>query len=109
MISQDEFNRFVHAYNEGYVGLLTRASLSDYHGLLASFIRLKDLLDLIGVIQDTLKYAYQVLPYPFLFRDNEPFLRSLGFNAAQVRNIFDFLKHVQTTEGKSFEACLVKT
>ena len=106
MTSQDEFNRFVHQYNEAYVELLTRASLSEYDGLLSSFLPLKDLLELIRVMHDTLKYTYEVLPYPFPFRDNEPFLRALAFNEGQIRNIFEFLNHVQTTEGKSFEACL---
>jgi hypothetical protein len=109
MTSQKEFNRYVEEYNQAYIALLTRASLSDYHGLLSSFIPLKDLLDLIRVMHDTLKYAYQVLPYPFPFRDNEPFLRSLAFNEGQIRNIFEFLNHVQTTQGKSFEACLVQS
>jgi hypothetical protein len=77
MTSQNEFNRYVEEYNQAYIALLTRASLGDYHRLLSSFIPLKDLLDLIRVMHDTLKYAYQVLPYPFPFRDNEPFLRSL--------------------------------
>jgi hypothetical protein len=108
MTSQEEFNRFVNEYNEAYVGLLTRASLSDYHRLLSSFIPLNDLLGLIRVMHDTLKYTYQVLPYPFPFRDNEPFLRALGFSKRQIRNIFEFLNHVQTTQGQSFEACLVR-
>jgi hypothetical protein len=104
MTSQKEFNRYVEEYNQAYIALLTRASLSDYHGLLSSFIPLKDLLDLIRVMHDTLKYAYQVLPYPFPFRDNERLLRVLGFSKRQIRNIFEFLNHVQTTQGESFEA-----
>jgi len=106
MTSQKEFNRYVREYNEGYLALLTRASLGDYHGLLLSFIPLKDLLDLIRVMPDTLKYTYKVLPYPFSFRDNAPFLRSLAFNEGQIRNIFEFLNQVQTAQGRSFEAML---
>jgi hypothetical protein len=107
-MTQKEFNRFVHEYNEAYVELLTRASASDYHGLLSSFIPLEDLLGMIRVMHDTLKYTYQVLPYPFPFRDNERFLRVLGFSKSQIRNIFEFLNHVQTTQGESFETCLVR-
>jgi hypothetical protein len=107
-MTQKEFNRFVHEYNEAYVELLTRASVGDYHGLLSSFIPLNDLLGLIRVMQDTWKYTYQVLPYPFPFRDNERFLRVLGFSKRQIRNIFAFLNYVQTKQGESFEACLVR-
>jgi hypothetical protein len=64
MTSQKEFNRYVEEYNQAYIALLTRASLGDYHGLLPSFIPLKDLLDLIRVMHDTLKYTLSSAALP---------------------------------------------
>ena len=107
MISQERFNRFVSEYNRDYIQLLTRASRHDYDGLLFSFISLKDQREAIQAMHDTEKYTYQVVPHPFPFRNNE-LLRELAFDHDQVRNIFGFLDHVQTTQGKPFEDCLAE-
>lgn len=106
MISQEEFVKFVHDYNEDYLLVLTRASRRHYSCLITSFMVLKDFYNMINVMFDSGQYKYQTLPYPFSFRADEVLLRQLGFNDEAIENIFGFLVFVKETQGMEFEDCL---
>jgi hypothetical protein len=103
MLQQDEFDRFVESYNGDYFNLLTRASRGDYTCLISSFTVLKDLHDVIFKLHDTLELDFRVVPYPLTFRGSDELLASLGFDADEVVNIYEFLEFVQQTQGKAFE------
>ena len=106
MIPQEDFDRFVKDYNEDYLLLLRRASERHYECLVSSFIVLKDLYNIIQVMFDTGHYHYEALPYPYTFRADEMLLSQLGFDAAEIKNIFGFLDYVKQSQGVEFEECL---
>lgn len=106
MVSQEDFEGFVKDYNEDYILLLTRASKCHYECLISSFMVLKDLYNVIQVMFDTGHYIYNVMPYPYSFRADDVLLRQLGFNDAEIGNIFGFLHYVKESQGIEFEACV---
>jgi hypothetical protein len=106
MISQEDFDKFVRSYNTDYLYLLTRAGSGSYDCLITSFSVLKDLYDVINKLHDSTHLEFRLVPYPLTFRGSDPFLAGLGFDEAQIKNIYGFLEHVRQTQGKEFEQCL---
>lgn len=106
MFTQDDFDRVVKNYNDDYRYLLIRASQGSYECLISSFMVLKDLYKIIVKFQDSGKYLFRILPYPLSFRTNDNLLRTIGFDAEGIRNIYGFLEFVKETQGKEFEECL---
>jgi len=106
MISQEDFDKFVRSYNTDYLYLLTRAGSGSYDCLITSFSVLKDLYEVINKLHDSTHLEFRLVPYPLTFRGSDPFLAGLGFDEAQIKNIYGFLEHVRQTQGKEFEQCL---
>ena len=103
MLQQNEFDRFVESYNADYLYLLARASRGEYNCLISSFTVLKDLHDVILKLHDTLELNFRVVPYPLTFRGSDDLLKSFGFDAGEIANIYEFLRFVQQVHGKEFE------
>ena len=106
MFTQDDFDRLITNYNEDYSYLLIRASQGSYDCLISSFMMLKDLYDVIVKFQDSGGYTFRILPYPLSFRANEDLLKTMGFDAEEIKHIFGFLDFVKQTQGQEFEDCL---
>lgn len=109
MISQDDFDKFVHSYNTDYYYLLTRAAGGSYDCLISSFRVLKDLYEVVIKLHDATHLDFKVVPYPLTFRASDAFLAGLGFNAPQIKSIYGFLDHVKQTQGQEFEQCIATT
>lgn len=106
MFTQDDFEQLIKNYNEDYLYLLIRASQQSYECLISSFMMLKDLYNAIVKFQASGKFLFRILPYPLSFRANDDLLRTIGFNDAEIGNIYGFLEFVKETQGKEFEECL---
>lgn len=88
MFTQDDFEQLIKNYNEDFIYLLIRASQQSYECLISSFMMLKDLYNVIVKFQASEKFLFRILPYPLSFRANDDLLRSMGFNDAEIRNIY---------------------
>ena len=106
MLDQEGFARIVKAYNDDYMRLLGRASEGQYDCLLTSTFVLRDLYNVIHVLYDTGGYRFDVLPYPFTFREDDVLLKQFGLDDHGIRNIHGFLDYVKTTQGMELEDCL---
>jgi hypothetical protein len=106
VVSQIEFDKMVQDYNSDFTLLLTRASKRHYDCLITSWFVLKDFYDVINMIFERSDLKYKEIPYPFTFRGNDVFLSKLGFDQAQMRNIYEFLDITKETYGKEFEQCI---
>jgi hypothetical protein len=106
MFDQEGFARIVKGYNDDYRLLLKRASEGHYDCLITTGLVLRDLYNVIHVLYDTGGYSFDVLPYPFTFRQDDVLLRQLGFDDLGIRNIHGFLDYVKATQGMAFEDCL---
>src|SRR5215470_8672293 len=106
MIDQQQFDKFVRDFNEDYYFLLKRASQCNYHCLISSFLVLKDFYNMIMVTYDAGGFQFHTMPYPFSFRANDALLKQLGFNDAEIRNIYGFLEFVKDSQGVEFEEAM---
>lgn len=102
-MTQDRFDKLIKDYNDDFLHLLRRAGRKNYNGLLSSFKRLRDLYYAIIEFQDSGKYLFRILPYPLSFRANDDFLKEIGFDPAEMKNIYGFLEFVKTSQGEEFE------
>ena len=102
-MTQDRFDKLIKDYNDDFRYLLRRASRKNYNGLLSSFKRLRDLYYAIIEFQDSGKYLFRILPYPLSFRANDDFLKEIGFDPEEMKNIYGFLEFVKTSQGEEFE------
>lgn len=106
MLTQEDFDQLIKNYNEDFSYLLVRASQQSYDCLISSFMMLKDLYNAIIKFQDSGNFMIRVLPHPLSIRANNDLLSSMGFDQAEIRNIYGFLEFVKQTQGKEFEECL---
>ena len=104
-ISQKEFDEFVQSFNEDYLDLLKQAG--DVRGrfevLVESFVRLKDLYEVIKVMRETNELEYKTEVLPFNVKNENEFLKNFDFTRREIRRIKRFLKKFRTYMNCEFQ------
>ena len=67
---------------------------------------LRDLHNVITVLQKTENLQFRVQPYPLSFRGNYALLKQLGFDGDEINSIYGFLEYVKLNQGMELEDCL---
>ena len=103
-ISQKEFDEFVQSFNEDYLELLKIAAIGERFELLVeSFVRLKDLYEVITVMYETDDLEYKTGTHPFNINDKNGFLESFGFTKREIKRIKKFLKKFRANMDCDFQ------
>ena len=106
MLTQEQFDTFVENYNDDYAFLLKRASQQYYECLIATFMVLRDLHNVIMALQKAENFQFRIQPYPLSFRGNDALLKQLGFDGDEINSIYGFLEYVKLQQGMELEDCL---
>ena len=93
-ISQKEFDEFVQSFNEDYLELLKLAAARDgsFEVLVESFVRLKDLYEVITVMREAYDMEFKTELLPFSLSNKNDLLKSFGFTRREIRRIKKFFK-----------------